>query len=72
MTSRSAEFSDKVIHNSFVRMLPPYFHQANVWIELLKKFEFNSVNLIHSFNAEGKMLASRFQDLADSNDIKVD
>ena len=71
MTSRSAEFSDKVLHNSFVRMSPPFFHQANVWIELLKKFEFNSVNLIHSFDAEGKMLASRFQDLADSNDIRI-
>ena len=52
-------------------MSPPYFHQAYVWIELIKKFEWSSVNLIHSYDDEGKMFASKFQDLADLYNIKV-
>ena len=52
-------------------MSSPYFHQANVGIELIKEFEWKSVNLIHSLDINGKMLASRFQYLTDQVDIKV-
>ncbi len=52
-------------------MSPPFFHQASIWIELVKKFEFKSINLIHSFDNEGKMLTSRFNYLADQHDINV-
>ncbi len=71
LASRKAEFSDKTIHNSFIRMSPPYFHQAYLWIELVKKLGFMSVNLIHSSDMEGKLLASKFEDLADLYNIKV-
>ncbi len=71
LAGRKAEFSDKTIYNSFIRMLPPYFHQAHVWIELVRKLKFTSVNLIYSSDLEGKLLASKFEDLADLYSIKV-
>lgn len=71
LTSRTAEFSDKTIHRSFIRMSPPYFHQADVWIKLIKSFEFGSVNLIRCHNIEGNMLSSRLQDLADLDGIRI-
>lgn len=71
LTSRSAEFSDKTIYSSFIRMSPPYYHQADVWIKLLNYFEFASVNLIRCHNTEGNMLSSRLQDLAELNNIKI-
>lgn len=52
-------------------MSPPFFHQATLWIELLKEFEWKSTNIIHSTDIEGKMIASRFQYLADHHEIKV-
>jgi hypothetical protein len=52
-------------------MSPPFFHQASIWIELITEFKFKSVNLIYSVGNEGKMLASRFNYLADQHDINV-
>ena len=52
-------------------MIPPYFHQATTWIELLKEFGWNSTNIIHSFDNEGNMISSRFNYLADLNNINV-
>ena len=69
--SRESVFSDKSIHSSFIRMSPPYFHQASIWIDIIKEFEWKTVNLIHSNDHEGKMIATRFQYLADQYEIKV-
>jgi hypothetical protein len=71
LVHRNAIFSDKSTYSSFIRMTTPYYHQASIWIELLKYFEWKSVNLIYSSDEEGKYLASRFQHLADQNEIKV-
>jgi hypothetical protein len=69
--SRESEFTDKSLYSSFIRMSPPYFHQASIWIELIKEFDWKSINLIRSVENDGKMFASRFQYLADQQDIKV-
>jgi len=61
----------KTIHSSFVRMSSSYYNQANVWVELIKEFEWKSVNLIHNLDINGRMLASRFQYLTEQVDIKV-
>ena len=52
-------------------MSPAYFHQAGIWLQLLKEFGWKSANLIHSSDNEGKMVASKFHYLADHYDIKV-
>ena len=51
--------------------MPPYFHQASVWIDLLNYFEWKQVIIIHSMDEEGRTILSRFQALAETQEIKV-
>lgn len=44
ISSRDAAFSDKNIHVSFLRTVPPYFHQADVWLDMLNSFGYNKVH----------------------------
>lgn len=43
ISSRDAAFSDKNIHVSFLRTVPPYYHQADVWLEMLDHFGWTKV-----------------------------
>lgn len=45
ISSRDAAFSDKNIHVSFLRTVPPYNHQADVWLEMLSHFGYTKVSL---------------------------
>lgn len=45
ISSRDAAFSDKNIHVSFLRTVPPFYHQADVWLEMLKHFGYNKVSV---------------------------
>lgn len=72
LSARDSAFSDKNVHPSFLRTVPPYFHQADVWLELLKHFQWKRVIFIHSMDEEGRMILSRFQALAEKEDIEVE
>jgi hypothetical protein len=71
MNARDAIFSDKTIYKSFIRITPPYYNEAKIWIDLIRKFKWTSVNFIHSTDNEGTFLANRFQYYADQADVKV-
>ncbi|CAH0555800.1 unnamed protein product [Brassicogethes aeneus] len=75
ISSRDSAFSDKNIHVSFLRTVPPYSHQADVWVEMLKYFNYKKVIFIHSSDTDGRALLGRFQttsqSLEDDIDIKV-
>ncbi|CAG9836773.1 unnamed protein product [Diabrotica balteata] len=75
ISSRDSAFSDKNIHVSFLRTVPPYSHQADVWVEMLKHFKYKKVIFIHSSDTDGRALLGRFQttsqSLEDDVDIKV-
>nr|WHU27574.1 NMDA receptor 1 [Matsumurasca onukii] len=75
ISSRDSAFSDKNIHVSFLRTVPPYSHQADVWMELLKHFNYLKVIFIHSSDTDGRALLGRFQttsqSLEDDAEIKV-
>ncbi len=71
LINRNALFSDKTIYSTFIRMIPPGYQQAIIWIELLKYFDWKSVNLIYSSDDDGKQLASRLQYLTDQNGIVI-
>ncbi|XP_021712712.1 glutamate [NMDA] receptor subunit 1-like [Aedes aegypti] len=43
ISSRDAAFSDKNIHVSFLRTVPPFYHQADVWLEMLSHFGYTKV-----------------------------
>ncbi|XP_068211922.1 glutamate [NMDA] receptor subunit 1-like [Palaemon carinicauda] len=62
--SRDSAFSDTNIHGFFLRTVPPFSHQADVWITLLKHFRYSQVIFIHSSDTNGRAIYSRFQHLA--------
>ncbi|XP_053988164.1 glutamate [NMDA] receptor subunit 1 isoform X1 [Hylaeus volcanicus] len=75
ISSRDSAFSDKNIHVSFLRTVPPYSHQADVWVDLLRHFNYMKVIFIHSSDTDGRALLGRFQttsqNLEDDVEIKV-
>lgn len=54
-----------------MRTVPPYFHQAAVWIDLLKHFNWSQVIFVHGMDEEGRAILSHFQALAEPHEIKV-
>ena len=59
------------IHESFLRTVPSYSDQANVWLGLLNYFGWTKVILLTSNDQDSRMIATRFTGLAERNDIKV-
>lgn len=59
------------IHESFLRTVAPYSDQANVWVGLLKSFDWNTVILLTSNDQDSRMISSRFTGLAEKNSLKV-
>ncbi|BET00931.1 Glutamate [NMDA] receptor subunit 1 [Nesidiocoris tenuis] len=68
ISSRDSAFSDKNIHVSFLRTVPPYSHQADVWVELLKHFNYMKVIFIHSSDTDGRAILGRFQTTSQSHE----
>lgn len=66
--SRDYVFSDKNIHVSLLRTVPPYSHQADVWVKLLKLFGYWQVLMLHSADRDGRALLRRFQSAARHSD----
>jgi glutamate receptor ionotropic, NMDA 1 len=52
ISSRDAAFSDKNIHVSFLRTVPPYYHQADVWLEMLSHFGYTKVSWQIAFSTQ--------------------
>ncbi|CAF4920372.1 unnamed protein product [Pieris macdunnoughi] len=72
ISSRDSAFSDKNIHVSFLRTVPPYSHQADVWVDVLKHFNYMKVIVIHSSDTDGRAILGRFQTTSQSVDEDVD
>lgn len=62
ISSRDAAFSDKNIHVSFLRTVPPYYHQADVWLEMLRHFGYNKVS--------GRLLLNHLNKLPHPNPLQ--
>jgi hypothetical protein len=60
------------IHVSFLRTVPPYSHQADVWVELLKHLGYRKVIFIHSSDTDGRALLGRFQSTSQSLEDDVE
>ncbi|XP_058790352.1 glutamate [NMDA] receptor subunit 1 isoform X2 [Phymastichus coffea] len=73
ISSRDSGFSDKNIHVSFLRTVPPYSHQADVWVEILRYFNYMKVIFIHSSDTDGRSLLGRFQSTSQifEDDIEI-
>ncbi|KAL9984223.1 hypothetical protein ACROYT_G006496 [Oculina patagonica] len=72
ISARETIFSDKSIHESFLRTVPSYSDQANVWLGLLNYYQWNKVIMLTSNDQDSRMIATRFTGLAERNDIKIE
>ena len=59
------------IHLSFLRTVPPYSHQANVWFEMMRVFNWNHVILIVSDDHEGRAAQKKLETLLEERESKV-
>ena len=59
------------VHSAFMRTVPPYSEQAEVWAELMDHWKFKSVIFIHSSDQEGRAILGKFQSKAEAKDIEV-
>ncbi|CAG0921507.1 unnamed protein product, partial [Notodromas monacha] len=72
ISSRDSAFSDKNIHVSFLRTVPPYSHQADVWVELLQRLAYSQVVIIQSSDTDGRAILGRFQSVAHNLEDETD
>uniref|UniRef100_A0A3B5B9K9 Glutamate receptor n=1 Tax=Stegastes partitus TaxID=144197 RepID=A0A3B5B9K9_9TELE len=71
LTTRMSIYSDKSIHLSFLRTVPPYSHQAHVWFDLMREFRWNHIILIVSDDHEGRAAQKRLETLLEERETKV-
>ncbi|OQR70578.1 glutamate-like [Tropilaelaps mercedesae] len=64
ISSRHSSLSDKNLHKTFLRTVPPYSHQADVWMKLLRHLGYQSVVFIHSSDNDGRATLGRFHSVA--------
>ncbi|KAK3773337.1 hypothetical protein RRG08_023220 [Elysia crispata] len=72
VTARDSAFSDVNVHKMFLRTVPPFSHQADVWAELLEYLDYHKVIFLYSADEEGRTILSRFQSLSEEYNIKID
>ncbi|CAF4292745.1 unnamed protein product, partial [Rotaria sp. Silwood2] len=72
IASRENLFSDKAFYNFIVRLVPPYLYEADAWFSIVRQLKYTKVILIYSQDEEGRMVASRFQMLAEDSDIHIE
>uniref|UniRef100_A0A3P9QC64 Glutamate receptor n=1 Tax=Poecilia reticulata TaxID=8081 RepID=A0A3P9QC64_POERE len=70
LTTRMSIYSDKSIHLSFLRTVPPYSHQAHVWFDLMREFNWNHIILIVSDDHEGRAAQKRLETLLEERETK--
>ena len=69
--NRESIFIDKSVHSSFIRMTPSYFNEARIWVYLLNRLMFKTINFVHSVDDNGQLMSSKFQYLADQFEVNV-
>ncbi|XP_014670217.1 PREDICTED: glutamate [NMDA] receptor subunit 1-like [Priapulus caudatus] len=72
ISARDTVFSDKNIHASFLRTLPPYSHQVDVWIKMVALFGWKAVIFIHTNDRDGRSVLGRLHTLAEENGIQIE
>jgi hypothetical protein len=59
------------LYNFLIRLIPPYFYEADAWFSIVRRLEYTKVILIYSQEEESRMVAERFQLLTDDSEIQV-
>ncbi|VDD76136.1 unnamed protein product [Mesocestoides corti] len=72
VSTRQAVFSDKYAHATFLRTVPPYSLESQVWVELISAFDWHEVVLIHSDNnQDAKALLAYLEHSQQAVDFKI-
>ncbi|XP_070573690.1 glutamate receptor ionotropic, NMDA 1-like [Ptychodera flava] len=71
ISCRESIFSDKNIHMSFLRTVPPYSHQAHVWADILRFYEWERVVTITSSDQDGRAVLSAFKQQEEDSDGEI-
>ncbi|XP_074647409.1 glutamate receptor ionotropic, NMDA 1-like isoform X3 [Tubulanus polymorphus] len=61
ISARDSVFSDTNLHRSYLRTVPPYSHQAKVWVDMVRHFRWSTVVIFHSADQEGRAMVATFQ-----------
>ncbi|XP_059850352.1 glutamate receptor ionotropic, NMDA 1-like [Hypanus sabinus] len=72
LTTRMSIYSDKSIHLSFLRTVPPYSHQAQVWFELMRRFRWGHIILVVSNDHEGRAAQKKLETLLEEKESKAE
>uniref|UniRef100_A0A8C4SIJ7 Glutamate receptor n=1 Tax=Erpetoichthys calabaricus TaxID=27687 RepID=A0A8C4SIJ7_ERPCA len=72
LMTRMSIYSDKSIHLSFLRTVPPYSHQAHVWFDMMRVFHWNHIILIVSDDHEGRAAQKRLETLLEEKETKAE
>ncbi|KAH9524988.1 Glutamate [NMDA] receptor subunit 1 [Bulinus truncatus] len=72
ISARDSAFSDTNVHTMFLRTVPPFSHQADVWVELLLNLSWHKVIFVYSADEEGRAILSRFQTFAEMKNIRIE
>ncbi|XP_008829448.1 glutamate receptor ionotropic, NMDA 1 isoform X6 [Nannospalax galili] len=70
LTTRMSIYSDKSIHLSFLRTVPPYSHQSSVWFEMMRVYSWNHIILLVSDDHEGRAAQKRLETLLEERESK--
>uniref|UniRef100_G3ULH1 Receptor ligand binding region domain-containing protein n=1 Tax=Loxodonta africana TaxID=9785 RepID=G3ULH1_LOXAF len=70
LTTRMSIYSDKSIHLSFLRTVPPYSHQSSVWFEMMRVYNWNHIILLVSDDHEGRAAQKRLETLLEERESK--
>lgn len=72
VSARDSAFSDANVHKMFLRTVPPYSDQAEVWVAILEHLAWKSVIFVYSADEEGRKILSQFQTIAEQKEILID
>uniref|UniRef100_T1L122 Glutamate [NMDA] receptor subunit 1 n=1 Tax=Tetranychus urticae TaxID=32264 RepID=T1L122_TETUR len=71
LSNRNSYLSDTHMHSVYLRTVPPYSHQVDVWIEMLTTLNYSHVVFIHGADYDGRTTFTRFQSLAEKSGIQI-
>ncbi|XP_032905175.1 glutamate receptor ionotropic, NMDA 1 isoform X8 [Amblyraja radiata] len=72
LTTRMSIYSDKSIHLSFLRTVPPYSHQAQAWFEMMRRFRWGHIILVVSNDHEGRATQKKLETLLEEKESKAE
>ncbi|XP_057314813.1 glutamate receptor ionotropic, NMDA 1-like [Hydractinia symbiolongicarpus] len=70
--ARQSELSDKTLHPTLLRTVPPYSDQARVWADLIRHLKWNKVNLVTSNDYDGRITYIKFTSWAYKYSIVIE